>query len=584
MQPGGSKVFCFEGFTLDLRRGCLRREEREIELRPKSFELLRYLVENAGRLVPKDELVQAIWPSVVVSDESLARCVSDVRLALGDRDQRIIKTVARRGYLFAAPVFSASPTAGQRDPDQSRLGNLGPSDAERTVPPTSRTTSVGAIAGGIILVLAAIAAVGWHLLNRPAPLSPGTSAVVPRLSLVVLPFVNLSGDPAQDYLADVITDELTAGLARIRGSFVIARSTAFTYKGKAVDVKQIGRELGVRYVLEGSEQQSGGQVRVNAQLVSAETGAQMWTDEFDADRADLLTMEDEIVTRLARSLEIETNAIEAARVARVPPSNLDAEDLAMRCRAAFASSTPGSPEHVAAFDLCERALRIDGRNVVALGVVALKYIDRVLGGWSADPKADIRRADDLLTRALAIDPDDYWAHHAKAFLLVTQKRPEEALVEAERSRALNPSFIPAYFPACDANWVLGRAQKTIELANTAIRLSPRDPALWVLYLYKGLGYSMLQESSQAIDMYRRVVAIAPLYSVALRSLAAELALNGQLPEAREALQRYLSLKDVRIRTIAQHEAFGESKSDNPAFRAWLQRFNEGLRQAGMPEK
>jgi len=196
-------------------------------------------------------------------------------------------------------------------------------------------------------------------------------------------------------------------------------------------------------VLEGSARQSGDQVRVNAQLISAETGAHLWANQFDTGRADLLTMEDEIVTHLARSLEIETNAIEASRVARARPGNLDAEDLAMRCQAGFATSLPESTEWSAAYAFCERALQLDGRNVVALNNLAVTDIIRATTGVSADPKADIQRGADLIARALALEPDSYGAHYAKAQLLVAQKRQDEALVEAERSRALNPSFIPA---------------------------------------------------------------------------------------------------------------------------------------------
>jgi adenylate cyclase len=165
-------------------------------------------------------------------------------------------------------------------------------------------------------------------------------ATTPPLSIVVLPFANLSGDPGQDYLADVITEGLTTDLSRINGTFVIARSTAFTYKGKPVDVKQVGKDLGVRYVLEGSEQHSGNQVRVNAQLIDAETGAHLWADQFAADRADLLQMQDEIVTRLARAMQIQLVAVDAARVTRTRPSNLDAEDLALRCEASMYKFPP----------------------------------------------------------------------------------------------------------------------------------------------------------------------------------------------------------------------------------------------------
>jgi adenylate cyclase len=222
--------------------------------------------------------------------------------------------------------------------------------------------------------------------------------------------------------------------------------------------------------------------------------------------------------------------------------------------------------------------------VVALNILAVRYITRATNGLSADPKADIQRGADLVARVLALEPDSYGAHHAKAELLLAQKRQDEALVEAERSRALNPSFIPAYDVACFAHWELGQPEKTIEVADTALRLSPRDPLLFVFYFAKGLAYAMLNESTKAVDMDRRASAIAPQFSPALRDLASDLALDGQLQEARAALQRYLSLPDVRVRTMAQAEAHASSLSDNPVFRAWLQRYLEGLRQAGLPEQ
>ncbi len=281
-----------------------------------------------------------------------------------------------------------------------------PAQVRATTPAAPKQRSVFVLPAAGLVALAVFAAGIW-LAVRPAS-GPEVSATTPRLSIVVLPFANLSGDPGQDYLADVLTEGLTTGLSRISGTFVIARSTAFTYKGKPVDVKQVGKDLGVRYVLEGSEQHSGNQVRVNAQLIDAETGAHLWADQFDADRTDLLQMQDEIVTRIARAMQIQLVAVDAARVTRTRPGNLDAEDLALRCEAGEYNSPPGSAEHTAAFDLCDRALHIDNGNVFALTGMTLRYITPVVEAQSSDPQADIGRANELVSRALAIDPNFYF--------------------------------------------------------------------------------------------------------------------------------------------------------------------------------
>ena len=209
----------------------------------------------------------------------------------------------------------------------------------RSRPEPKKRSWLALLAAGIAALLIVIAAGAWYFLgaNRTAPVASNAPPplAAQRLSIVVLPFANLSGDPAQDYLADALTDELTTGLARIRDSFVIARNTAFTYKGKPVDAKAIGKDLGVRYVLEGSVQPSGDQVRVNAQLIDADSGAHLWAEQFDTPRADLLQMQDEIVTRLARAMDIQLTEAEAARLKRTPAANPDAEDLALQCVAAY---------------------------------------------------------------------------------------------------------------------------------------------------------------------------------------------------------------------------------------------------------
>jgi adenylate cyclase len=496
--------------------------------------------------------------TIYLSEQAYWQVKARLDLAIKDLGKQSLKNIAE-------PVRVYSLEVGK------------PAQAKPTKQPTQRSTFVALAMAIVALVL--IAAGIW-LAMRPAR-DPEMSAKMPRLSIVVLPFANLSGDPAQDYLADAITEELTTGLSRISGTFVIARSTAFTYKGKPVDVKQVGKDLGVHYVLQGSEQRSGNQVRVHAQLIDAETGAHLWADQFDADRADLLQMQDEIVTRLARALEIKLTAVDAARVQQTRPGNLDAEDLAMRCEVGvYNASVPGSKEFMAALNFCDRALQIDNNNVFALTGMTARYMTPVILAQSRDPQADIRQADEFVSRALAIDPNSYWAHFAKAYVLMGQNRTQEAVVEGERSLALNPSFINAYYALCAANNILGRPDRALELADKAIRLSPRDPALRTLYHMKGWALFMKQQDDQAIEWLRRAEG-GDIFTELI--LAAALALTGQQADAHATLKRYLALNGITSTTIAQLRKQQLSIADNPTWVAYNERLFAGLRKAGMQE-
>jgi adenylate cyclase len=479
-------------------------------------------------------------------------------------------------------VSDLGPTQLKNITDPVRVYSLEvgkPAQVRATKPAAPKQRSNYMLMAAGIVALVVITAGLW-LAVRPAK-GPETSATTPRLSIVVLPFANLSGDPAQEYLADVITEGLTTDLSRISGTFVIARSTAFTYKGKPVDVKQVGRDLGVRYVLEGSEQHSGNQVRVNAQLIDAESGAHLWADQFDADRTDLLQMQDEIVTRIARAMQIQLVAVDAARVTRARPGNLDAEDLALRCEAGIYNSPPGSAEFTAAMDLCDRALHIDNGNVFALTGMTMRHIVPVVEAQSRDPPADIGRADELVTQALAIDPNSYFARFAKAYVLMAQGRTQEAVAAGERSLVLNPSFIEAYVALCAANNILGRPDRALELTDKAIRLSPRDPHLRILYHMKGWALFMKQQDDQAIEWLRQAEG-GDVFTELI--LAAALALTGQEADSHETLKRYLSVNGVTSKTIAQLRKQQLSLADNPTWLAYNERLFEGLRKAGMPEE
>jgi adenylate cyclase len=264
-------------------------------------------------------------------------------------------------------------------------------------------------------------------------------AVAPRLSIVVLPFTNLSNDPGQEYFADGITEDLTTDLSRITGSFVIARSTAFTYKGKQIDAKQIGRELGVRYLLEGSVRRSGQQVRVNAQLVDAETGAHLWAERLDRDMGDLFRLQNEITGQIARALQFELAIADAGRLTEHP----DALDYILRGRAAWWKSAYRSV-NAEALGLFERAFALDPGAVEAQIWLALTVVNRVHSFVSDAPDLDIDRADELITRALVVSPNDAWAHYVKGQVLRAQSRLEDAAIEYETAITFDRNLANAY--------------------------------------------------------------------------------------------------------------------------------------------
>jgi adenylate cyclase len=454
-------------------------------------------------------------------------------------------------------------------------------------PPSSLAPSSGvapdrpfrrALAIAVAVIVLVAAAFGWRFLSAVPP-TTNTSAPEARLSIVVLPFVNLSGDASQDYIGDVLTEELTTSLSRLPDSFVVSRTTAFAYRGKAEDVKAIGKELGVRYVLEGSAQKSGARIRVDAQLIDANTGAHLWADQFDASQGEMLEMQDEIVTRLARALQIQLTAVEASRVARTHAENADAEEFAMECEAGYLrSGAQRAAERT--YMLCDRALEMDSRNVRALAILAIRSLARVINFVNDDPKSELRRADDLTARALTVDPNNYLAHYARSLFLAFD-RPDEAIVEGERALALNPSYAPTYNALSTASVSAGQPQKAIEYAETALRLSPHDPLAYAFLRDKGLGLFSLARYEEAADAFRGSTAVNPDLPISFAMLAASAAMQGQDADARETLQRYLALPAASAKSITQLK--DRQPYDNRFLHEVYNRIYEGLRKAGMPE-
>ena len=330
-----------------------------------------------------------------------------------------------------------------------------------------------------IVAFVVIAAASWYLLvsNRPAAVvSMPTEAA--RLSIVVLPFSNLSNDPSQDYFADGVTENLTTDLSRIHNSFVIARNTAFSFKGKNVDARAIGRELGVRYVLEGSVQRDQNRVRVNAQLIDAGSGAHLWADRFEEDVADLFKLQDQVVARLANSLGYELVKTEAEKDAR--SKSPDAVDLAMRGWAVVWQEQQRQrtkENNNAAQALFEQALKIDPNETDALAGDALTYFLEYTRGWATtgtDYEAKILGQAD---RAITLAPDNVWAYNVKSLYFTSSQRANEGLSAADAGLAINPDDPPLYRARGTALLVLGRYEQAISDVQQAMRLSPRDPTI-----------------------------------------------------------------------------------------------------------
>jgi len=453
--------------------------------------------------------------------------------------------------------------------------------ASETKPPASnKRSALAPLAAAIAALLILVAGGAWWLLgaNRIAPVAanaPPPLAAQP-FSIVVLPFANLSGDPAQDYLADALTDELTTDLARLPDSFVIARNTAFTFKGKPVDAKAIGKDLGVRYVLEGSVEPSGDRVRVNAQLIDAGSGAHLWADQFDASRANLLDTQDEIVTRLARALDVQLTEVEAARLKRTPAANPTAEDLALRCAAGILEGRYAGKDAESGYDLCEQALALDPNNVRALTYLSIK---------GRDPVSDVERADSMVSKALALDPNYANAHAAKAWILWRQRRLDEAIVEDERALALNPALLDAYVNMGLVYRTLGRFEESLGFFDKAIRRSPNDPDMAVSYAIKAGDHIALKQYDQAFESARRAIAISPNFGLAHWYLITALVQTGQDSQAHEALQRYLALPGVpaTVAALKQESAKYVNERDDPRYVEKWGQLVEAMRKAGLPE-
>jgi TolB-like protein/class 3 adenylate cyclase len=417
-----------------------------------------------------------------------------------------------------------------------------------------------------------------HGATRQRGTTTPSSPSAPRLSVVVLPFANIGGDPEQEYFVDGVTESLTTDLSRISGALVIARNTAFTFKGKAIDVKKIGRELNVRYVLEGSVQRGSNRLRVNVQLIDAETGNHLWAERFDKPIADLFDMQDEIVSRLAYALNAELIAVEARRAER--SSHPDALDLVFQGNAWLNRGV--TPSHLAqGRRFFEKAIALDPENVGAMFGLARVDMTSGIDAYSDDPLARLAAAEATLTTLLSLAPKYAPARLVLGLVQIFTKRAAQGLAECEQALALEHSLAIAHALIGLAKVLLGRAEETEAHVSEALRFSPRDIFAYQWLAWVGIAKAHLNRDTEAVVWLRRGLDANRNYSVAHFNLAASLARLGELEQAGAAVQAGLAFDPTF--TIRRWRGSFKTRSDNPTYLAGCERIADGMRMAGVPE-
>ena len=572
-------IFLFEGFRLDRHDGGLFRQDERgaftpVSIGARALDVLEVLIQRPGVLVSKDEIMAVVWPRTTVENANLTIQMSALRRVLdqGRAEGSCIQTVAAQGYRFVAPVRRVERANSIGTAAPTTTAGISAASSFRATTFRRRIALPSAAATVVAAVLAII--IAWWV--RPAPTG---SPAPPRLSIVVLPFANLGEDRDQQYLADAIADEVTSDLSRVADLFVISRNTAFTYRDRPLDTKQIGRELGVHYVLQGSVRRSGSQLRVDTQLIDAETDAHLWSDRFDGGAEHLFAVENEITSRIAVALNAELVGAEAAR----PTERPDALHYLMRGRAALWKS-PTAESYAEAAGFFERALALEPASVEARSLLAGTLSARAIFNFTDSAAADIARAETLVEQALAASPLSPSAHYAKGQLLYAQHRCDEAIPEFETVIAFsrNSAWAIAQLGCCKF-WV-GSIDEGIPLLEQAVRLSPRDPQIGYLTVRLGLLYLLQSNTDEAIIWLKKARSTAPALPFLHLFLASAYGLRGETERAGAELVEVGRLHGPgHVSSIAELRAdlrHGPTKVD-ALFETTL---FAGLRKAGLPEE
>lgn len=520
----GEQQFSFDAFRFDARTGQLWRERCELNLTRRAAEVLHVLVERAPELITKGELFERVWRGNAVSDDALTSCVQELRQTLGDssRQPRYIETKHRRGYRFIMPV---------------------------------RRTDTAAVTE----------AVGGH----PPPLPD-------KPSLAVLPFLNLSGDPGQDYFVDGMVEEIVTAVARFPWLFVIARSSSSAYKGTASDVRQVAHELGVRYILEGSVRKAGNRLRVTGQLVDTTSGAHIWADRFDGSLEDVFDLQDQVASRVAGAIEPRLRIAEGERAARKPTDSLDAYDLHLRAQAI--ASTRTREGLAASIRLARRALELDPRYGPAMARLALSRGMQCRRNWIPSAGPEVEEGIAMARKAIAAAGDDPLVLvYAGQTLALLAGDWDAALFAINRAIEINPNFGFGFGHRAVILSYLGRHDEAIHSARQAIRLSPFDPAVFSFY-------QALARAELAAGRYEAALSWAEkalLENGGMPAFRLKLSLLGHLGRLEEARACLSRAAEFHCEPTTAGIMRALPKGVVPELAA---RIIEGLRKAGIPEE
>jgi TolB-like protein/Flp pilus assembly protein TadD len=486
-------IYQFGSFILDTARRELRAGGDLVAVEPQVFDVLTYLIEARDRVVSRDDLLETVWHGRIVSEATLSSRLNAARTAVGDNgvEQRLIRTLPRKGVRFVGKVREVAPE----------------------LPPDTPSSEPAV----------------W----RSGPKLP---------SIAVLPFTNMSGDPEQDYFADGMAEEIITALSRTSGLLVIARNSSFTYRGKAIDIRQVGQELGVGYVLEGSVRRSQGQLRITGQLVDAVSGAHLWSDRFDGNHDDVFELQDRVAESVAAAIEPTLQWAEIGRLSRNRPDRLDAYDLLLRAHALLSDFTAAGMEE--ALGCLDQALAVDPSYAPAMAAAAYCRAQNHFQGWAQQDDAARADAVRLAWRAVELAPNDAQVLWMAAFAVwnMAQSGRERARELFSRSLLVNPNSAMALTLAGWIETMCGNQRTGREMVERAQRINPRDPRGWLMSGVMAIAAVIDENYAEALRWAEQALAQNQRFAVALRVVAVAFVKLGQLDRAREAVKQLLEIE------------------------------------------